>query len=92
MSQALYDWGMSQAPGPCSTEALPELYTAGLDPEQIWMQLDEGGQALRRRVRGLIRKLPDQLQLMSPDMEEALQGENHPPGLILFLCATQDIA
>ena len=59
--------------------ALPELYTEGLDAEQIWLQLDMQLGGALKRARRLMRKAGEVEQLINPDMEDALKGKSFVP-------------
>ena len=54
---------------------LPELYTEGLDAEQIWLQLDMQLGGALKRARRLLRKAGDTEQLINPAMEAVLDGK-----------------
>ena len=60
-----------------SASALPELYTEGLDAEQIWLQLDMQLGGALKRARRLLRKAGDTAQLIHPAMEALLDGERY---------------
>ena len=59
-----------------SASTLPELYTEGLDTEQIWLQLDMQLGGALKRARRLLRKAGNSQQLINPAMEAVLDGEN----------------
>lgn len=58
-----------------SATVLPELYTEGLDAEQIWLQLDMQLGGALKRARRLLRKAGDTEQLINPAMEAVLDGK-----------------
>ena len=78
--QALYTAAMGNAAvASQSASALPELYTEGLDAEQIWLQLDMQLGGALKRARRLLRKAGDSEQLINPAMEVVLDGESSGP-------------
>jgi len=55
-----------------SSTPLPQLHVAGFDVEQVWHQVEGQTEALLRRARRLIARVPDDVSLLAPDMEAAV--------------------
>lgn len=72
--QALFDYGAGAAPSK-NAQALQELYVEGMDPEQIWLQLELQAEPLLKRTRRLMRKIGPNPTLLTPEMDAALAGE-----------------
>ncbi len=90
--QALYATAMEHTSATSqSATALPELYTEGLDAEQIWLQLDMQLGGALKRARRLLRKAGDTEQLINPAMEAVLDGESTEPAACLQLCPEHEI-
>ncbi|EFN57436.1 hypothetical protein CHLNCDRAFT_142905 [Chlorella variabilis] len=51
---------------------LPELYVDGFDAEQIWLQLELAVPPALQLARKLLKKAGQQPQLVTPEMEEAI--------------------
>jgi hypothetical protein len=64
--------GGAKAP---SAPFLPELYTEGFDPEQIWAQVEGASGPALKRARILLRRAAGAETLISPDVEEAIDGK-----------------
>ena len=52
---------------------LAELHVSGFDAEQIWHQVNLQTEALLRRSRRLIQRVPDDVTLLDPGMEAAVE-------------------
>ena len=89
MQQALYATALGS--GSQSGTALPELYTEGLDAEQIWLQLDMQLGGALKRARRLLRKTGDTEQLIHPAMEAVLDGESVRTALCWHHCPISDM-
>lgn len=80
-AKALYDYqaglhdssgGAAGAAGPAAV--LPELYIAGFDAEQIWLQLELAAGPALRRARKLLKKAGQEPELLTPETEDAIDG------------------
>lgn len=60
--------------------ALPELYIQGFDAEQIWLQLELAAGPAFKRARRLLKKAGQEPELLTPEMEEAIDGAYCPAG------------
>ena len=65
---------------------LPELYVDGFDAEQIWLQLELAVPPALQRARKLLKKAGQQPQLVTPEMEEAIDGAALLGGRRVLLC------
>lgn len=80
-AKALYDYqaglqsSNNRSCASSSTAAvLPELYIEGFDAEQIWLQLELSAGPALKRMRKLLKKAGQDLELLNPETEEAIDG------------------
>ena len=83
--QALYDYTASLAqPAVAASNSqrlqtaqplMPLLHVEGFDAEQIWLQLDMASAHFVRRARRLLKKAGNEPELLTPEMDEDLEGE-----------------
>ena len=53
---------------------MPQLHVEGFDAEQIWLQLDMASAHVVRRARRLLKKAGNEPELLTPEMDEDLEG------------------
>ena len=92
--QALYDYTASLAqPAAAASNSqrlqtaqplMPLLHVEGFDAEQIWLQLDMASAHFVRRARRLLKKAGNEPELLTPEMDEDLEGEWQTLAAFLF--------
>lgn len=95
--QALYDYtagltvateGNSQRLQTAQT-IMPQLHVTGFDAEQIWLQLDMASAHIVRRAKRLLKKAGNEPELLTPEMDEDLEGG--PTHILVLLCLDKSI-
>lgn len=82
--QALYDYTATLAQTATGNShrlqtaqpMMPQLHVEGFDAEQIWLQLDMASAHVVRRARRLLKKAGNEPELLTPEMDEDLEGGN----------------
>lgn len=80
--QALYDYTASLTMATAGSSQrqtaqtlMPHLHVTGFDAEQIWLQLDLASAHVVRRARRLLKKAGTEPELLTPEMDEDLEGK-----------------